>query len=51
MEKKVQTTIRLPADLMNYLESRIADRTFANISHALEVCVLRYKEAEENKKE
>ena len=43
----MQTTVRLPSDLMAYLESKIADRTFANLSHAIEVCVLRYKESEE----
>lgn len=50
MNKKVQVTIRLPNDLSEYLNSKINDRTFANISHAIEVCVLRYKESEEGKK-
>lgn len=49
MDKKVQVTIRLPSDLSDYLNSKIKDRTFANISHAIEVCVLRYKEAEEGR--
>ena len=45
---KKQVTIRLPSDLMEYIESKIEDHTFANYSHAMEVCVYRYKESEQN---
>lgn len=50
MRKRKQLTFTIPVELAEYLDSKVADRTFANISHAIEVCVLRYKEADENGK-
>lgn len=47
---KKQVTIRLPTDLMDYIDSKIEDHTFANYSHAMEVCVYRYIESERNAK-
>lgn len=47
---KKQITVRIPSELMDYLDAKIDDRTFANISHAIEVCILRYKESEEKEK-
>lgn len=49
MRGRKQLTITLPNDLADYLDKKVADRTFANKSHAIEVCVLRYKEAEEGR--
>ena len=50
MRKRKQLTLTLPEELVEYLNSKIEDRTFANISHGVEFCVLRYKEAEEKKR-
>lgn len=49
MRKRKQLTLTIPVELSEYLDSKVEDRTFANISHAIEVCVLRYKESEEKK--
>lgn len=49
--KKKQITIRLPDELMGYLESKVEDRTFSSMSHAIEVCVMRYVESEKEKDE
>lgn len=45
--KRVSITITLPPDLMEYLQEKVDNRDFANIAHGVEVCVLRYKQAEE----
>ena len=47
VRKKVSITITLPPELMEYLQMKVERRDFANIAHGVEVCVLRYKEAEE----
>jgi len=36
--KKISITV--PSELVGWLDSKIADRTFATLSHAIEVCVL-----------
>lgn len=40
-------TVTLPPEILEYLQSKIENRDFMNMSHAIEVCVLRYKQAEE----
>jgi len=44
---RVSITITLPPEIMQYLKEKVDKRDFANIAHGVEVCVLRYKEAEE----
>lgn len=40
--KKKQITIRISDEQAEFLDAKIKDRTFANISHAIEVCVKSY---------
>lgn len=46
MTAKTRTTIYIDNDIMDYIRSKIEDHTFANISHAVELTVARYREQE-----
>jgi len=45
--KKLSLTVTLPPEILEYLQSKVESREFASMAHGVEVCVLRYKEAEE----
>lgn len=45
-KRKPYITVTLPEDVIQYLESKVASREFANMSHGVELCVLRYKESD-----
>ena len=47
MARKPYNTVTLPQELIEYLESKVESRDFANVSHGVELCILRYKQAEE----
>lgn len=47
MARKPYITVTLPPELIEYLEQKVKDREFANVSHGVELCILRYKQAEE----
>lgn len=47
---RVSITITLPPELMDYIKKKVESREFANIAHGVELCVLRYKEHEEEMK-
>jgi len=47
VRKRPYVTVTLPPELFEYLESKIESRDFKDISHGIEVCVLRYKQSEE----
>ena len=44
---RVSFTVTLPPEIVEYLKEKVEKRDFANMAHGIEVCVLRYKEAEE----
>lgn len=46
MTAKTRTTIYIDNDIMDYIKTKIEDHTFANISHAVELSVARYREQE-----
>ena len=46
-ERKVSLTVTLPPETIKYLEKKVESRDFASLSHGIELCVLRFKEAEE----
>ncbi|AGY50147.1 hypothetical protein MMALV_11085 [Candidatus Methanomethylophilus alvi Mx1201] len=45
--RKPYITVTIPPELLEYLEKKVESREFASLAHGIEVCVLRYKEAEE----
>ncbi|MDR1404645.1 MAG: hypothetical protein LBJ20_03660 [Candidatus Methanoplasma sp.] len=45
--KKQSLTITLPPELIAYLEKKVEARDFASMAHGVELCILRYKQAEE----
>ena len=45
--RKKSLTVALPLELLEYLEKKVESREFSSMAHGVEVCVLRYKEAEE----
>ena len=45
--KKESLSITLPPEIIAYLQKKVESRDFASMAHGIEVCVLRYKEAEE----
>jgi len=45
-DRKPYITVTISEELLQYLESKVESRDFANISHGVELCVLRFKEAE-----
>lgn len=47
MARKPYITVTLPPELIEYLEKKVESRDFANVSHGVELCILRYKQAEE----
>ncbi len=51
MTAKTRTTIYIDNDIMDYIKSKIEDHTFANISHAVELTVARYREQERANRE
>ncbi len=44
-EKKKSLTITLPPEIIKYLETKVESREFSSLSHAVEVCILRYMKA------
>lgn len=46
MTAKTRTTIYIDNDIMDYIKSKIQDHTFANVSHAVELTVARYRDQE-----
>jgi Arc/MetJ-type ribon-helix-helix transcriptional regulator len=44
--RKPYITVTLPEELLQYLEDKVASRDFASMAHGIEVCILRFKEAE-----
>jgi len=42
--QRSQITITLPPELVKWIDKMVEKRVFANRSHAVEVCVLRYQE-------
>ncbi|MCH3978030.1 MAG: hypothetical protein LKJ94_07215 [Candidatus Methanomethylophilus sp.] len=49
-KRKPYITVSLPPEIIEYLEKKVESREFANMSHGVELCVLRYKQAEEREK-
>lgn len=47
VRKRPYVTVTLPPEIVEYLQSKIDSRDFANMSHGIELCVLRFKQAEE----
>ena len=45
---KERITITLDKDLLNWLDKKISDKTFANRSHGLEFLMQRKKQEEDN---
>jgi Arc/MetJ-type ribon-helix-helix transcriptional regulator len=45
--KKQSLSVTLPPEIIEYLEDKVKTREFASMAHGVELCVLRYKEAEE----
>ena len=45
--KKQSLTVTLPPEILEYLQKKVESREFASMAHGVELCVLRYKEAEE----
>jgi hypothetical protein len=43
---RISFTVTLPPEIVEYLKAKVERRDFANVAHGLEVCVLRYMEAE-----
>lgn len=46
-KRKPYITITVPPELLEWLNSKVEKRDFANLAHGVELCILRYKEAEE----
>lgn len=44
-------TVTLPPEIIEYLQSKVESRDFASMAHGVELCVLRYKQADEKRKE
>lgn len=44
---KISFTVTLPPEIYKYLKDKVERRDFKDMAHGIEVCVLRYKEAEE----
>jgi Arc/MetJ-type ribon-helix-helix transcriptional regulator len=47
-DKKVQVTISLPQPILDWIDSEIASKRFANRSHAIEYCVYQEEKKEGN---
>ena len=47
---KKRTTVLLSMDIYEYIESKIQDHTFANVSHGVELALARYREREERER-
>jgi Arc/MetJ-type ribon-helix-helix transcriptional regulator len=47
--RKVSLNVTLPPELIEYLEEKVRTREFASMAHGVELCILRYKEAEEHR--
>lgn len=45
--KKQSLSVTLPPEIIEYLEKKVESREFASMAHGVELCVLRYKQAEE----
>ena len=50
MARRQQISVTLSPETIEYLKSKVADMTFANISHGVDLCVKRFKESEEGQK-
>jgi Arc/MetJ-type ribon-helix-helix transcriptional regulator len=46
--KRPYVTVTLPPELLEYLNGKIESREFMNLSHGIELCILRFKQAEES---
>lgn len=49
MNSKERVSVAIDKDLLEWIDSEIQTKRFANRSHAIQVCILRYKESEEKK--
>lgn len=47
-QKKVSISITLPPEVMEYLSSKVESREFASFAHGIELCVKRYRIADES---
>ncbi|MCL2785641.1 MAG: hypothetical protein FWD81_00235 [Methanomassiliicoccaceae archaeon] len=45
--RKPYITVTLPEEMLEYLRKKVESREFASMAHGIELCVLRFKEAEE----
>jgi hypothetical protein len=45
--KKISLTVTLTPETMEYLERKVASKEFASFAHGVELCVTKYKEAED----
>lgn len=46
-KRKRSLSVTLPSEIIEFLEKKVESREFASMAHGVELCVLRYKEAEE----
>jgi Arc/MetJ-type ribon-helix-helix transcriptional regulator len=46
-KRKPYVTVTIPQELLDWLNSKVESREFANLAHGIELCLIRYKEAEE----
>ncbi|MEM2944624.1 MAG: ribbon-helix-helix domain-containing protein [Methanomassiliicoccales archaeon] len=43
--KREKISVTIPRELIDWIDEMVEKRVFANRSHAVEVCVLNYREA------
>jgi Arc/MetJ-type ribon-helix-helix transcriptional regulator len=46
-QPRTKISITIPEDQIRWLDSKIGDRTFASLSHAVEVCILEAQKRDE----
>ena len=49
MARKPYITVTLDPETIAYLESKVKDKTFASMSHGVEVCIIKYKQSNEER--
>ncbi|MDR0522810.1 MAG: hypothetical protein LBG62_00030 [Candidatus Methanoplasma sp.] len=45
--RRTSVTVTLPPEIIDYLRDKVDRRDFSTMAHGIEVCVLRYMQAEE----